>query len=281
MTKKNFPQKIDIEALVEAACRRLLKEYSPTPEEEAEIKHSQHVRTLIPLAVFVQDDGSEKTAILYSPEDVDKLIRQFRDAEKKRKEDYKFYWKKIRLADMSIEGAVRGIIQIKEPSNPCWGAWEVIASAGPGGADIARTVYGLGYALSPSGVIMPDRASVSGAAKAAWARVADKGGRKVLPLDDISLPVERRRTPDFPDDDCKLYTGKSKDTDPNKNPHLQNAYAAQGWERGMLRFLTAAHESFMDDLAAEDPELPEMLEKYMIKSAYPFFKHHYPGPDND
>lgn len=276
MTKKNVPKKIDIGALVEATCRRLLKEYSPTPEEEAEIKHSQHVRTLMPLAVFVEDAGSEKTAILYSPQDVDKLLRQFQDAEEKRKEDYRHYWEKIRLADMSIEGAVRGIIQLRQPSNPCWGAWEVIASAGPGGADIARTVYGLGYALSPSGIIMPDRASVSGAAKAAWARVAGKGGRKVLPLDDITNP----KTPD-PQDDCRLYTGKSRDTDPSKNPQLQNAYSAQGWEKGMLKYLTAAHESFMDDLAAESPKLPRALEMYLIKSALPFFKHHYPGPDND
>ena len=190
-------------------------------------------------------------------------------------------FRKEQLSARSIEGAIRGLIQIREPNNPCWGAWEVIASAGPGGADISRTIYGLGYALSPSGIIMPDRKSVSAPAKSAWERVAAKGGRKVLPLDDISLPVEQRRTPDFPDDDCELYRGKSKGTDPNKNSQLQNAYAATGKEKGMLGYLSAAHESFLEDLKREDPRLPKMLELYLTKGIQPFFRHHYPGHTGD
>ena len=94
----------------------------------------------MPLAALVRDDGSEKTAILYSPEDVDKLLRTYQDADERRGGDSGFYWKKIKLTEKSIEGAIRGVIQIREPSQPCWGAWEVIASAGPGGADIARTI---------------------------------------------------------------------------------------------------------------------------------------------
>lgn len=275
--KKSFTtKKIDVEALFEATCRRLLWEYTSTPEEEADIKHSRHVRTLMPLAALVRDDGSEKTAILYSPEDVDKLLRTYKDADERRGGDSSFYWKKIKLTEKSIEGAIRGVIQIREPGQPCWDAWEVIASAGPGGADIARTIYGLGYAMSPSGVIMPDRGTVSAPAKAAWARVASKGDRYALPLDDIDDP----QTSD-PQDDCKLYRGKSKNTDPKDNPALQNAYQAQGWEKGMLNYLTAAHESFIDDLRREDPKLSSTLEKYLTLSIHAYFKHHYPGGAGD
>lgn len=276
MTKKNILNACDVDFLVEATLKRLLREYTATPEEEAEIKHSRHVKALMPLAALVRDDGSEKTAILYSPEDVDKLLRQYQDADERRAGDHKFYWKMINLTDKSIEGAIRGVIQIREPGQPCWGAWEVIASAGPGGADIARTVYGLGYALSPTGVIMPDRGTVSVPAKAAWARVASKGDRYALPLDDIDNP----QTPD-PQDDCKLYRGKSKSTDPKENPYLQNAYQAQGWEQGMLKYLTAAHESFMEDLKKENPKLPNALERYLTQGIHTFFKHHYPGGAGD
>jgi hypothetical protein len=106
--------------------------------------------------------------------------------------------------------------------------------------------------------------------------VASKGDRYALPLDDIDNP----QTPD-PQDDCKLYRGKSKNTDPKDNPALQNAYQAQGWEKGMLNYLTAAHESFIDDLRREDPKLSSTLEKYLTLSIHAYFKHHYPGGAGD
>lgn len=272
-----------VDKITERVMRRLLREaYAPSDAEAAEIKHSQHVRTLMPLAVYVEDLSSEKAAILYSPQDVVELLRKYREAGEVQKVNvYRGNWKKEQLTAKSFEGAIRGVIQIREPANPCWKAWEVIASAGPGGADIARTVYGIAYALSPSGIIMPDRTTVSPPAKAAWAGVAAKGERKVLPLDDISLPVEKRRTPNLPDDDCELYRGKSKSTDPSKNPQLQNAYVATGKEKSMLAYLTAVHESFVKDLAAEDPALPQTLELYLRKGVEAFFRHHYPGSDAD
>jgi hypothetical protein len=49
----------------------------------------------------------------------------------------------------------------------------------------------------------------------------------------------------------------------------------------MLHYLTAAHETFMEELRAEDPKLPQTLEMYLTRSIHPFFRHHYPGGAGD
>lgn len=280
-------------SLSERVLLRLLREAgAPSPDEAQEMKQSAHVKALMPLAAFVYDSNGDtvKTAVLYSPEDVADLLPGYRE------QDDRYYagyysgdYDKARTArdmknslnDKSVAGAVRGLMQIKKSGDPCWEAWEVIGSAGPGGADIARTVYGLAYAMSPSGVVMSDRGSLSAAAKASWARVAASGAREALPLDDISLPREQRRTPDFDGDDCSMYRGKSRGSAPEKNPYLQYAYKAQGWERGMMNFLTAAHDDFKKELARIDSKLPGILEKYLRYSISTYFGYHYKGSDSD
>lgn len=266
--------------LYESILHRLLREaYEPTDAEKEEIKHSNHVKTLMPLAVYIKEfDANEKAAILYSPQDVMKLLGNYRSEKQKYSAGgpIEHFFNKQNLTQKSVEGAVRGLVIIKRPKQPCHGAWEVTGAAGPGGADIARSVYGLAYAMAPNGIVMSDRKSVSAPAKSAWARVSSKGGRGGLALDDYTNP----KTSD-PNDDCRLYKGMSGRTPPEKNPQLQYAYSAQGWENAMMNYLVAAHESFSEEIDAVDPGLSDTLATYLENSIIPFFQHHYPGHDND
>jgi hypothetical protein len=276
-----------IERIYERIYERILCEADVHTQDD--MKHTSHLRALLPLAALCFDGagGQLKSAILYSPDDVMKSLRKFKEHDDR----YNTAWGtdaasqrtrdeavdvKAELSNKAVEDAVRGIIQIKASDQPCWGAWEVVGSAAPGGADMARTVYGLAYAMSPSGIVMSDRISASRPAKAAWARVREKGERQALPFDDARNP----KTPE-PKDDCDLYRGKSGKTEPDKNPALQNAYMSMGWEKGMLNYLVASHDAFSNELAREDKRLPRALEKYLRYSLPPFFGHHYPGSDND
>lgn len=75
--------------------------------------------------------------------------------------------------------AVRGYIMITKPDEPCGGAWQVSEVWGPG---YGSEVYGLGYVMSPSGILMPDRFAVSKRAAGAWERASQFLTR--IPLDD-------------------------------------------------------------------------------------------------
>jgi hypothetical protein len=181
--------------------------------------------------------------------------------------------------------AIRGKIVIVAPKNPCWGAWEVkmaVAQQRVDAAENARTIYGLGYAMSDEGILMSDRSSVSLPAKRAWMRIFSGKKRRSKEFDDVSLPKEQRRTPDFPGDDCKLYVG-SGETPPEKNPQLQHAYESQGWEAGELRWLSSSHETFVAELSAatNDPFVTRVLHRLLKEAAQELWENEYPGEDND
>lgn len=150
--------------------------------------------------------------------------------------------------------AVRGYIRITRPDRPCNGAWEVTSAWGPG---IGKTVYGLGFALSPTGLLMPDRLGVLPPAVAGWEK---QSNRKMKALDNHKHPPtgadpfhDEHHTED-PSDDCRM----------NKDgiDFLNYTYEAQGWEAGMLNSMVTRHEEAMAGVSS-----PEDVEETLFDSA--------------
>lgn len=139
--------------------------------------------------------------------------------------------------------AIVGFVNISAPRGaPCRGAWQIRGITGPG-----KIVYSLAYALSPTGIVVPDRSNVSQDASDAWMRYAAKNPKNVLPLDDADHPKrgtdpyhDAHHTED-PSDDC--FTSHTED-------HLNAAYRGPGGETALLDRLVDAHEALMKKMAA-------------------------------
>ena len=116
---------------------------------------------------------------------------------------------------------VKGYASFREPDEPCNGAWEVSSIAGIGHG---KTLYGLGYYLTPNGRLMPDRMFSSKRAKEAWTK--SSGKMKGFPLDDIKDP----QTED-PNDDCVLQVPSDKG---GPDPVLDVAYAGPPVDPGPM-----------------------------------------------
>lgn len=162
-----------------------------------------------------------------------------------------------------------GHITIKKPEEPCAGAWEVILAAGE---DYGKILYGLGYAISPSGILMSDRSTVSQKAYGGWKK--QSGKRNAIELDDIAAPLKYQKTPDDPSDDCSIHGSKYSDDDDcgNRDPMpLNYAYEAQGWEKGMLKSLKEEHMFLLLQLRKFDIEREE-LERALASASFQFFR---------
>lgn len=166
------------------------------------------------MAAVVSDTGTSRTAVVYN---VDALITALG---------------RRRLDTLKVVG----IVQISEPRGaPCRGAWMIRGITGPG-----KIMYGLAYAMSPTGLVVPDRSSVSPLATAAWKKYSSKvGPDKMLPLDDASHPKpgedphhDKHHTED-PNDDC--FTSHDEE-------FLNAAYKGPGGEAALLDRLTNNHE---------------------------------------
>ena len=138
------------------------------------------------------------------------------------------------IAKFAAEKSVVGYISLGPPIHGnAWGAWEVTRSAGPG---YGKILYSIGYALSPSGLLMPDRVSVSPSARAAW----KKASKKYDSLELDALPPENKT--DTKEDDAELH-------DEEDNEYLDRAYIAKGTETGMINQLIAAGKDLETNLA--------------------------------
>lgn len=166
------------------------------------------------MAAVVSDTGTSRTAVVYN---VDALITALG---------------RRRLDTLKVVG----IVQISEPRGaPCRGAWMIRGITGPG-----KIMYGLAYAMSPSGLVVPDRSSVSPSATSAWKKYSLKADSdKILPLDDASHPKsgtdpyhDKHHTED-PNDDC--FTSHDEE-------FLNAAYKGPGGEAALLDRLTNNHE---------------------------------------
>lgn len=164
-------------------------------------------------AIRSKDTGLTKEAIIY---DIDAMEQWLQAIVSEEGRDYAL-------------DTIRGMIRIRKPGNPCDGAWEVSMSAGPG---FGKQVYGAAYAMSPTGKLIPDRMSVSAAARRGWSRAQTQ--RKSKELDFLFPP---HLTPEK-DDDCRRHN------DPGEE-FVDRSYEAQGWEAGMLEQLQANHDEMV------------------------------------
>lgn len=164
-----------------------------------------------------------------------------------------------------MQKGVVGFISVRRPSGEweCAGAWEVDLIAGPGRG---KEMYGLGYAVSPSGRLMSSRSAVSQQAGSAWEK-AFKKGRGVLKLDDKDDPKT-----DDPSDDCKVHSVDDYDCDEERD-QLNWVYGPEGWEQGFLSALQANHDSFVKDSGQE----AEALETCIHRAGATFFDWTYGG----
>jgi hypothetical protein len=200
------------------------------------------------LAVVVDDSGTQKTAVIY---DAQKLALAVKEKDLKDNASY-----------------VVGFVQISEPRGAkCRGAWAIRGIAGPG-----SLVYGAAYALSPTGLVVPDRSSVSPSAKRAWQGYFNKAmnSGNALPLDDADHPApgtdefhDEYHTPEA-EDDC--YTS-------HEEPYLNYAYMGMGGEGPRLEAMNDLHLTMMEDLAGSYPDMisQEELEAVILDAGYTFF----------
>ena len=157
----------------------------------------------------------------------------------------------------ALKGCIVGRVQVVEPEAPCWGAMKVASIAGPG-----KLMYGLAYALSPSGLLISDRdpASMTAQSISAWRSMAAKSGRGRKKLDNIADP----QTPE-PEDDCDI----------RPEEFLNYAYESEGWEGETLRSLRAEHERLVKRLTSGG-DLSRLLIELAISSAgFAYFQTRY------
>ena len=166
----------------------------------------------------------------------------------------------------TLVDCILGTIMIRATSNqtgPCAGAWEVTGSAGP---KYGKLVYAMGYYMSPTGRLIPDRFSLSQDAVLAWSKV-DKSSS--IPLDDKTHPGPGREPfhdlhhTEDPSDDCLIYTtGVSGDIafrnirgirrlDPRYVDAVNRAYAmgTMGYDIDGMR---AGHERFVSEVLTSE-----------------------------
>lgn len=141
------------------------------------------------------------------------------------------------------------------------GAWEVYNAAGAG---YGKIIYGVGYALSPSGLLVPDRQTVSPSASKSWRKAA--GERKKYKLDDF--PPDNRTEDSF--DDAELHKEPGSD-------HLNYAYAAVGWEKTMVKKLFRMGDAAVEEVfQVLDGKLTrDVIKKIFVKIGQEFFVSSY------
>lgn len=167
--------------------------------------------------------------------------------------------------EMAVSSGLRGLMKVAAPrpgKGNCNGAWEVTGSWAKNKGSDGRMVYGIGFAMSPSGILMPDRMSVSQSARGGWGGLASKGFPSE-PLDDwkhekCGAGGLNTHTPADSSDDCYVHG------DP-KEPHIDRTYEHPGRDAWLttLAAMEANHEDTMKLLASNDNELRKKLEQVL------------------
>ena len=186
--------------IVEKVCRRLLAENQEINLENPFTKDD--------VAFASIDEDGEKTGIAYKPwQIIENVIYSYNKFifDKDPSEIADFPRKRIRVLMDAIDNSIIAYISISEPSTDakCNDAWEVNFSAGPGQG---KLTYAMGYHLSPTGRLIPDRKTLSDDAVNSWKKVRSKS--EGIPLDDqdhkSDLFHDKYHTED-PTDDCLTY----------------------------------------------------------------------------
>lgn len=242
-------------SITERVFRRLIIEAGMVPNESQ--------------AALVDDHSNLKRAIIYDRSlflrDLDFVKFNLRKG-KEREETLLDFFNDIML----------GFIEISPPESysgigygPCADAWMVAAVAGPG---YGKNVYGLGYALSPNGMLIPDRGSVKPKARNAWRSVFAKDVKKVRLDDKYHEHSEEGNEyhTDDPFDDCKLHR------DP-EDPQLDYAYSGTGEEEALLNKLVDNHYDAFNQIYEQsgDEDLILLAERYLRSAVAKFWKTHY------
>jgi hypothetical protein len=208
------------QTITERVMRRLLREANDFKKIEG-------------FAVFMtKTDKGYDTAVIYDTNYVKQCDKENREEGKKP------IWKK----PDTVLGTrlIKGLISIKKPDGPCWGASEVKFVAGNGGI-----LFPLGYDMSPSGRLIMDKepGKVSDDARNSWTRAFKDGVVEPLRLDDIEHRGKHHHTED-PQDDCAL-------TGPDTEDNALN-YAFQGSGKGFMAQLKAAHQNVLNEIPQEN-----------------------------
>jgi hypothetical protein len=227
------------------------------------------------LAVKIRNIGALKQAIIY---DAQGLMDNIEKLEELRRSGVGTPLIRKYISDTFV----KGFIEVGPPrgvglsAGPCNGAWMVYRSAGPG---YGKIVYGVGFALSPTGRLIPDRLSVSDSAKVGWDKQFT-GGRGRLPLDDIdahrnggSIRPHPNHTDD-PSDDCIVFKDLSYEDDGasyDNDQQLNYSYDAVGWEVAELEKMMAQHDSLMSQMKID---FAGFIESLIVGAGGVFFGKH-------
>jgi hypothetical protein len=143
------------------------------------------------MALYVIEQDPQRVGIVYNARNIANLLKLGNKAD---------------IAE-AFEDKILGGIGIKKPDDPCADAWEVTNSVGKGQG---KLVYALGFFLSPTRRLMPDRHSVSQDAFAGWAK---QSKRPKKALDNVKKPSDNDDS-----NDCEVWGTEDSDV-------VDNSYA--------------------------------------------------------
>lgn len=225
---------------------KLLREYV---REVLKENSAPEISSLGALVRGARGLGGEIEVVLFNHEYVYKAL-----AKRKGDEDL-FNFVKDTIYESIVGYAVFG----PPDKGEAYDAYEVTHMAAPG---LGKVLYGMGYALSPSGLLMPDRHTVSPDASAAWKKASKE--RETLKLDDLP---PNNKTKD-PDDDAELHKEKGKE-------HLDYVYKELGWEKGMSSKLISRGEAAVKDLSDDVNRDKNVLIHVFFSGGTHFFRDQY------
>ena len=182
--------------IVEKVCRRLLAENQEINLENPFTKDD--------VAFASIDEYDQKIGVAYKPwQIIENVIYSYSKFDPSEITD--FPRKRIRVLMDAIDNSIIAYISISEPSTDakCNDAWEVNFSAGPGQG---KLTYAMGYHLSPTGRLIPDRKTLSDDAVNSWKKVRSKS--EGIPLDDQDHKSDQfhdKYHTEDPTDDCLTY----------------------------------------------------------------------------
>jgi len=228
--------------ILRRVMRKLLREYIRAILTEAAPDESG-------LGALVKQSGEEIEVVLFK---YDALYA----AMSKRKPDEDVF----NFLKGNIFSSIVGYGVFSKPTKgEAHGAYEVTHAAAPG---LGKVLYGIGYGVSPSGLLMPDRHAVSMDADQAWKRASRD--RKSLKLDDLP-PNNKTKNPE---DDAELHDVPGKE-------HLDYAYQSQGWERSMTNKLISKGETALKELSDDVNRDANVLRHVFMSGGKQFFSDQY------
>lgn len=158
----------------------------------------------------------------------------------------------------ALEKAIVGVIEvgeIEERKGECRGAWEVKTVAGPRYGEV---LYGVGFALSPRGLLTSDRMNVSKAAIRVWQRQEEMGRRR-----QAFEPLSARTSAS-----CVRFP---------KHSVLNYAYEEEGWEKPLTKKMKLAGITAMTKAKTILRVDARSFEDILTETSWNFWAHRRPS----